>query len=329
MSVDKKILEAQQLLKAIGLPLGEDELRTARRQKRLAMAFLAVANIKPETDWKDACIHGDSSGHALSTREVIAFWNEHYEENISSGSYDDVRRKDLIWLVESNLVLRSAINPDASTNDPTRKYAVSVEASDLVKDFGTNDWPSLVENFKGKHGEIKERLAKKRAIAKMPVQLPNGEEIELSPGEHNVIQKAIVEKFLPIYGYDSEILYIGDTTKKILHIEKEKLEELGFFELAHDSLPDVVAYSKTKNWIYLIEAVHSSNPMSRLRHASLERLTAQCIAPRIYVSAFLNRAAFREWVAEISWETEVWIADAPEHLIHFNGNKFLGPHNPD
>jgi adenine-specific DNA-methyltransferase len=49
-------------------------------------------------------------------------------------------------------------------------------------------------------------------------------------------------------------------------------------------------------------------------------------AGRIYVTAFQGRRDFRKWAADISWETEVWIADDPDHLIHFNGDRFLGPH---
>jgi hypothetical protein len=33
------------------------------------------------------------------------------------------------------------------------------------------------------------------------------------------------------------------------------------------------------------------------------------------------------YLGEIAWETEVWVADAPSHLIHFNGERFLGPYD--
>lgn len=105
------------------------------------------------------------------------------------------------------------------------------------------------------------------------------------------------------------------------------LLELGFFQLEHDLLPDIVAYDRRRNWLFLIEAVHSSNPISQLRHLSLEELTKNCTAPRIYVSALRNRASLREWILEISWETEVWLVDSPDHLIHFDGESFLGPYN--
>ncbi len=88
----------------------------------------------------------------------------------------------------------------------------------------------------------------------------------------------------------------------------------------------MLAYSKQKNWLFLIEAVHASNPITELRRRTLERLTADCIFGTVYVTAFLTREGFAKFAKEIAWETEVWIAESPDHLIHFNGDKFLGPH---
>ena len=34
------------------------------------------------------------------------------------------------------------------------------------------------------------------------------------------------------------------------------------------------------------------------------------------------------YLGEISWETDVWLADSPTHLIHFDGEKYLDPHSP-
>ncbi|MCI0488488.1 MAG: hypothetical protein L0229_18020 [Blastocatellia bacterium] len=150
--------------------------------------------------------------------------------------------------------------------------------------------------------------------------------MEFTAGEHNILQKAIIEDFLPRYGYNSKVLYVGDAANRFLLLEKEELEKLKFFELAHGELPDVVAYSKEKNWLYLIEAVHTSGPISPLRRLNLQALTKTCTAEIIYVTAFLNRQTFRRFIGDIAWETEVWIASEPDHLIHFDGEKFLGPY---
>lgn len=158
------------------------------------------------------------------------------------------------------------------------------------------------------------------------VSLPDGKSLKFSPGEHNDLQKAIIEEFLPRYGSESEVLYVGDTAKKLLLCDRKKLEKLSFFELTHDELPDVLAYSSKKNWLFLIEAVHSSGPITPVRLEELKRLTKECTAEIVYVTAFLDRATFRKFAPDIAWETEVWIADSPDHLIHFNGDKFLGPY---
>ncbi|NJS36314.1 MAG: hypothetical protein HC765_07610 [Brachymonas sp.] len=132
--------------------------------------------------------------------------------------------------------------------------------------------------------------------------------------------------FCLLYGFGADVLYVGDTEKKHLLLEEKRLLSLKFFELKHDKLPDVVAYSKAKNWLYLIEAVTTANPITELRRKILLDLTKDCTAEIILITAFLDRATYRKFASDIAWETEVWIADAPEHMIHFNGDKFLGPH---
>ena len=323
MSVRTKILEAIRILEALGLPLSE---LTARRRQRVALAFLAVADVKPRSRWQHARVFDGANPQTITTREIIEYWNKHFGEHVSSGSYDDVRRRDLRQLVLSGMVLASAKNPDANTNNPTRGYAISPDVVHVLRRFGDASWKSAVDEFCVTHGTLKERLERPRQFKTIPVKLPNGQPLELRMGAHNDLQKAIVEMFLPRFAPGAEILYIGDTSKKSLFIEKARLSELGFFELAHDALPDIVAYDAARNWLFLIEAVHSSNPISQTRHLMLETMTAQCTAPRVYVSVFRDRRSFRKWLLEISWETEVWLCNSPDHLIHFNGDNFLGPH---
>ena len=113
----------------------------------------------------------------------------------------------------------------------------------------------------------------------------------------------------------------------MLYVDEEQLKSLKFFELSHDKLPDIIAYHAQNNWLYLIEAVHSSGSISETRLLELKKLTENCTADIVYVTAFLNRVEFKKWITDIAWETEVWIADNPDHLIHFNGDKFLGSYS--
>jgi type II restriction enzyme len=220
----------------------------------------------------------------------------------------------------------SANKPNAARNDPTRGYSLSPEYVEIVRSFGSERWPEEVEEFLAERPTLAERLAANRQIEMVPIKLPGGKTIEFSPGEHNLLQKAIIEQFLPRFGYGSEVLYVGDTAKKFLVRDEPRLKTLNFFQLEHGELPDIVAYSQTKNWLFLIEAVHSSGPISPVRLLELKRLTGGCKADIIYLTAFLNRVTFLKFAPHIAWETEVWIADAPDHLVHFDGAKFLGPY---
>ncbi len=312
-----KILnEAIEILESVGIPIAD---KTERSVERMAMALLAVANITQ--DWKTA-----SDKQNLKTRDIINFNNTYFEENISSGSYDDIRRKDLKLLVLAEIIINSADNVNAATNDPTRGYSLELSFARLIKMYGTENWETELKKYLSSKVLLKDKLARSREIEKIPVILSTGQVIELSTGSHNILQKLIIEEFLPRYGKGCQILYFGDTADKLLHLDEKKLKSLNFFELSHDKLPDIIAYHEKNNWLYLIEAVHSSGSISEVRLLELQNLTKDCTAEIVYITAFLSRTEFRKWVTEIAWETEVWIADNPDHLIHFNGDKFLGPY---
>ena len=316
--VKRLIFAMLDILGEVGIPLDG----TPRRLEKMAMACLAVGDIK--TVFAEAKSANDN--HFLTTREIITFENENYCENISSGSYDDIRRKDLLFPVQAKIVLNSSSFDVQATNNPTRGYALNPMFAELIKCYGTAKWKKSLANYKKQVEFLKEELERKRNLEKIPVKLPSGIELELSAGEHNVLQKCIVEDFLARFGMGAEVLYIGDTSDKFLFKNLEILKQIGFFTLEHEELPDVVAYCHEKNLLFLIEAVHSAGPMSEIRVRKLKKQLEKCTAYPIFVTTFLNKKEFRKWVTEIAWETEVWIADNPEHMIHFNGYKFLEIH---
>jgi hypothetical protein len=312
-AVQKIINEALDILESVGIPM----TKTERGLERMAVCLLAVAGVTK--DWSKAMENTN-----LKSRDIINLVNRHFEEKISSGSYDDIRRKDLKLLVLADIVVNSGVKKGSATNDPTRGYALHQEFKLLIVSYKTPSWENNLKAFNKNRPSLADILARKRDLKKIPVKLPTGKPIELSLGEHNVLQKAIIEEFLPRFGSDCEVLYIGDTLNKTLHIETEELKKLNFFELSHDELPDIIAFSKKNNWLYLIEAVHSSGPMSETRVLELRKMLKDCKAELIFVTGFLSRSDFKKWMLDIAWETEVWIADNPDHLVHFNGHKFLG-----
>lgn len=292
---------------------------TDRRKEKMACACLAVAGVK--TSLKEA--RSMMNGVFLRTRDVIAFENENYGENIAMGSYDDIRRKDLKPLVDLGYIVSSADFDMAATNNPTRGYALSAPFCKLIQSYGTKSWSKTLTLFLEQQRKLREELERKRASERVPVTLPSGTNLEFSSGEHNILQKRIIEEFLPEFGMGAQVLYVGDTSDKYLFRDDHALEAIHFFALDHDKLPDIVAYSKEKNLLFLIEAVANSGPMNESRISALKHLLRDCTANIVFFTAFLGMKEFRKHLVQIAWETEVWIADIPHHLVHFNGSKFL------
>ena len=71
----------------------------------------------------------------------------------------------------------------------------------------------------------------------------------------------------------------------------------------------------------------SRRPVNSKRRQELKELFAKSSAGLVFVTAFLDRRAMLKYLNDISWETEVWLAESPTHLIHFNGERFLGPYD--
>ena len=162
------------------------------------------------------------------------------------------------------------------------------------------------------------------AMEKMPVKI-NNQDFTFSPGKHNELQKAIIEEFAPRFAPNSECLYVGDTIKKDLVKDTRKLSELGFEITLHDKMPDVVLYCEDKNWIYFIESVTSVGPMDSKRIIEISEMTKNVTAGKIFVTAFQDFATYKKFVDCLAWDTEVWISDMPDHMIHLNGDRFMGP----
>lgn len=314
--VQKLYSDMLDILKAVGIPV--EKLASDRRREKMAGACLAAGQIVKS--FKEA--KSVMNGCFLKTRDIIEFENEHYGERISSGSYDDIRRKDLKPLLDEGLVINSSELDQAATNNPNRGYTLSAPFANLLKMYGTSKWDDRLAYFVEVHLKAKEELERKRAMERIPVTLSSGVTLELSTGEHNLLQKKIVEDFLAVYGMGAEVLYIGDSTDKYLHRDTEALQQL-HITLEHGKLPDIVAYSRERNLLFLIEAYHSSNPMNNERISSLKQLVADCGANVVFITAFLSKTEGLKHLKEIAWETEVWFANEPNHMIHLNGDKFL------
>jgi hypothetical protein len=143
-----------------------------------------------------------------------------------------------------------------------------------------------------------------------------------------LLVKAIIEVFCARWSPGSTILGVCDPNRKIVHLDANALATLGVTLDSAAKSPDVIVHDRAKNRLLLIEAVTSAGPVDGQRRQELNDLFAGCKADLVFVTAFENRRMMQTFAAQIAWESEVWMAEDPEHMIHFNGGRFRGPY-PD
>lgn len=310
-----KIVEAQDILKTLGMP-------PAQYNELSALIFLALCKIGPNDSWEAAVREP-----CKVTKDIMKFMADKYDREYAPNSRETVRRQVLHQFVQANVAEYNAFNPNLPTNSPNAHYCISELILEVVKSYGTDDWESMVELFIQEKGSLSELYNKQRIHNMVPVTLPNGEKLQLSPGKHNILEAAIIEEFAPRFAPGAQVLYLGDTAVKDLILDVEKFSELHVPISNHNKLPDVVLYSEEKNWLYLIEAVTSHGPISPKRFVELEKMLRKCEVGKVYFTAFLDFTEYKRHAKEIAWETEVWVAENPDHLIHYNGDRFFGPRN--
>jgi hypothetical protein len=206
-------------------------------------------------------------------------------------------------------------------------YQIEPDALALVRTFGTAAWNRNLEVYLQNRQTLTARYAREREMHKLPVRLATGETIRLSPGDHSQLIKAIIEEFAPRFVPGGVLIYAGDAGDKWGYFDRILLETLGVAMDGHGKMPDVVLYDRENKWLLLVESVTSHGPVDGKRHEELARLFAKSKVGLLYVTAFPSRAAMARYLGEIAWETEVWCGDAPTHLIHFDGKRFLGPYS--
>ena len=253
--------------------------------------LLAMADIKEDDSWSKA------TNEWIRIHDVLTFTKDNYNVAYAENSRETFRKQAMHHFRNAAFIEDNG----KATNSPNYRYRLTEEMLDLIRSYGTSAWADKKEEFLAAHESLISMYESKRSMLKMPVNI-NGSSFTFSPGKHNELQKAIIEEFAPRFAPNSECLYVGDTIEK-----------------------DLVLYRADKNWIYFVESVTSVGPMDPKRIKEIEEMTANVTAGKIYVTAFLDFKTFKQFSESLAWATEVWIADMPDHMIHLNGDKFLGP----
>lgn len=307
-----KIEQAQEILESLGLP-------SAQQNEISALTLLALAQLSEGSEWANA------ANPMLRVHDILVEIKQRYGRQYAENSRETIRRKVLHQFEQAGIAVQNADDPGRPTNSGMNNYMLSDLALDAVRAYGSATWNKRRKKFLDRKGKLLDLYQQAREQYKVPLQVADGTTYKLSPGKHNELQAEIMAEFGPRFAPGAKLLYLGDTAKKTIIFEKELLAKLHVPASEHGKFADIILYDQTKNWLFLIEAVTAHGPISPKRHVELEKLLEHCKAVRVYVTAFMDFTTFKKFVNEIAWETEVWIAEMPSHMIHFNGDKFLGP----
>jgi len=310
---EQKIKEAIVLLEAVGLP-------RAQQNERSALSLFALLMMKPDTPWEDA------GNHLIGITPIMSWASEHFGKHYAPNTRETIRRQTMHQFCDAGIAIYNPDMPDRPVNSPKAVYQVEPSALELIRKFGTPEWDEALKvNLSGRETLVA-RYAMAREQNLIPVETLDGTLLTLTPGDHSELIRRIIEDFAPRFTPGARLIYAGDTGAKLGFFDKDSLSKLGVHVDSHGKMPDVILHFTNQNWLILVEAVTSHGPVDGKRHKELSELFADSLAGLVYVTAFPNRSLMSRYLGEIAWETEVWVADAPSHLIHFNGVRFLGPY---
>jgi len=310
----RHIDSARKILISLGLP-------RAQQNERSALCLLALLDLRPGRKWAEA------QNPLIGITPIMDWIRDHYKKTYAPNTRETVRRQTMHQFVDAGIVLYNPDKRDRPVNSPSAVYQIEPSALALLRSFTTKAWHNKLTAYLADRQTLAARYARERKQNLIPVKIAPGAKITLSPGEHSELIQAIIEDFGARFVPDGMLIYAGDTGEKWGYFDAALLSKLGVSVDAHGKMPDVVLYHPERNWLLLVESVTSHGPVGAKRHAELARIFSNSKAGLVYVTAFPSRAVMSRYIGDIAWETEVWCADAPSHLIHFNGERFLGPYN--
>lgn len=313
MSKKSKLAEARSILVDLGLPRQQQNDRTA-------LCLLALLNITPTRRWAEA------TSPLVGITPIMDWAKKHYGTSYAPNTRETFRRQSMHQFVAAGICLYNPDDMDRPVNSPAAVYRIEPTLLSVLQIFGTKMYRTALDGYLAQRETLVNQYAKVRELRQVPVKLRDDQIVRLSPGEHSQLIREIIEEFGPRYSPGGEVVYVGDTGDKFGYFDRLLLSSLGITLDDHGKLPDVIIFQRDKNWLFLIESVTSHGPVESKRQLELSGIFKGCSAGLIYVSAFQDRKTFMKYLEVIAWESEVWIANAPSHMIHLNGSRFLGPY---
>ncbi len=310
MTKKQKINEAIYVLKQLDFPKGQQNIRSA-------LTLLALLDLDKNNLWSM------SKNPMLGVTQMMKYFENKYDKKYAPNSRETVRRQTIHQFLDAGLIEINPDNPTRPPNSGKTVYRITKESLKLLKTYKTIDWNKKLLKYRLHQPSLKQNYAIKRKMNMIPLKIPE-KLLSLSPGGQNPLIKKIWTELGPRFAPGGCLLYVGDAKKKS-SIGNDRLKELGITIDPHGKMPDVIIQHKDE-WLLIIEAVTSHGPMDDKRRLELKKIFSKSKVGLVFITAFLNKATMRKYLQKISWESEVWIADSPSHMIHFDGIRFLGPY---
>lgn len=312
----ERINEALEILDDLDMPRGQCN-------ERSALCLLALLGLRPNRPWAKA------SAPLIGITPIMDWARGHFGKQYAPNTRETVRRRTMHQFVQAGIALYNPDEPRRPVNSPNTVYQIEATCLAMLRTYGTDEYARRLKGFKAARPGLAAKYARHRDMNMVPVTIKLGEEIKLSAGAHSELIRKIVEEFAPRFVPGGQLVYVGDTGDKMGFFDQTLLESLGVTVDDHGKMPDAIIYHSERRWLVLAEAVASHGPVDAKRHEELEYLFRGAGPGLVFVSAFPDRRTFGRYMEAISWETEVWLADNPSHLIHFNGARFLGPYTTE
>ena len=291
-----------------------------RSNERSAMTFLALADVRPGANWTTA------TNEMYTTRQIMDWIRDQMGIDYAPNTRETIRRLTLHQFIAGGLVQFNADDPNRPVNAPKNNYRIVPPLLPVIRGIDTPEYPNLLEAFLAGIKTWNQQVAEERKMNRVPVRMPDGTDMTLSAGGQNVLIKKMVEEFCPRYVPGGVVLYIDDTDKALGGVVDDVLQLLGIEIPEHGKAPDLIVWDKQNNWVFMMEACSTHGPVDVMRKQELRTLFDGIKAPMVFVSCFPDRTVMRRYFADLAWETEAWCADAPDHMVHLDGAKFLGPY---
>lgn len=286
---------------------------------------VAVAEMNDNRKWRNASedYHG--------THHIVKYINENFpnKAGLDNAPYAENSRETFRKYNIKPWITAGILEPKAglSTNDKDNSYRFTSYFAALIRTYGTEQWEEKLSDYMSTYQSYREYLKQTKSVERNYRAEYNGINIELKKSPHNKLQLQILKELLPLISEGKpELLYIGDAVDRDLWQKDDRLKELGIYVLSGSgNLPDIIAYDSVNKRILFIEAFHSTGPFTIDRVNTIRNL-CKCEpgTEAAFITAFDTTAKMLKNYKNVAWETDIWTAEEPTHLLHKNGDKFMG-----